>query len=79
MYLRKEAKGLKELKKSGAIRVPEVLYVDLDCLLLEQIHIGEQTRLISFQILVVNWPDCISMVLSVLVFLKTIILGIRLN
>tara|TARA_R110001583_G_scaffold99969_1_gene245569 strand:+ start:5732 stop:6604 length:873 start_codon:yes stop_codon:yes gene_type:complete len=39
----KEAKGLHELKKSGAIRVPEVLYLDQDCLLLEPIHIGEQS------------------------------------
>ncbi|RZT96059.1 fructosamine-3-kinase [Ancylomarina subtilis] len=38
----KEAKGLQELKKAGCIRVPEVLFVDKDCLLLEQIHIGEQ-------------------------------------
>lgn len=38
----KEAKGLQELKKANTIRVPEVLFVDQDCLLLEQIHIGEQ-------------------------------------
>ena len=38
----KEAKGLHELKKANAIRVPEVLFVDEDCLLLEQIHLGEQ-------------------------------------
>lgn len=38
----KEAKGLQELKKANAIRVPEVLFVDEDCLLLEQIHLGTQ-------------------------------------
>ncbi|MRT93601.1 fructosamine kinase family protein [Ancylomarina sp. 16SWW S1-10-2] len=39
----KEAKGLHELRKAKAIRVPEVLYVDQDCLLLEEIHIGWQS------------------------------------
>lgn len=38
----KEAKGLLEIRKASCIRVPDVLFVDQDCLLLEQIHIGEQ-------------------------------------
>jgi len=39
----KEAKGLHELRKAGSLRVPEVLYFDQDCLLLEQIKQGNQT------------------------------------
>lgn len=38
-----EAKGLQELKKANCIRIPEVLYVDQDCLLLEEIKLGEQS------------------------------------
>jgi len=39
----KEARGLSELKKAKAIRVPKVFYVDHDCLLLEEIHRGRQS------------------------------------
>ncbi len=41
MFL-KEAKGLHEIKKSSSIRVPEVFFVDEDCLLLEHVHISKQ-------------------------------------
>jgi len=39
----KEAKGLQELRKAGCIRVPDVLYFDQDCLLLEHIKQGRQS------------------------------------
>ncbi len=40
----KEANGLKELKKANAIRVPEVILVDTNYLLLEQINSGRKSK-----------------------------------
>ncbi|PKQ60345.1 fructosamine kinase [Labilibaculum filiforme] len=40
----KEANGLKEIRKSGCIRVPEVLHVDTDILLLEFIEEGKKDK-----------------------------------
>lgn len=40
----KEANGLKELKKANAIRVPEVILVDKNFILLEQINSGKKSK-----------------------------------
>lgn len=40
----KEANGLKELKKANAIRVPEVILVDTNFILLEQINSGRKSK-----------------------------------
>ncbi|GMU96683.1 fructosamine kinase family protein [Ignavibacterium album] len=40
----KEANGLLELKKASAIRVPEVILVDTDFILLEQINTGRKSK-----------------------------------
>lgn len=40
----KEANGLKELKKAAAIRVPEVVLVDTNFILLEQINTGKKSH-----------------------------------
>lgn len=40
----KEANGLRELKKAEAIRVPDVVLVDTNFILLEQINIGRKSK-----------------------------------
>ncbi len=44
-----EANGLKEIKKSGVIKVPEVILVDADFLLLEVIESGYKSSSAMFQ------------------------------
>jgi fructosamine-3-kinase len=69
-----EANGLKELRKPGCIKIPEVIAADRDFLLLELVTPGPRIK-ISGKCLAVSLLKCTSSLPVHTVFTKTIISG----